>query len=97
MDRKSILAVLCTLHGSQNLLRMVLLQTRGGGLLRRRGMRKNRSTLFRGCHFDDQIIILCGRWYLRYSLSYRDLQELRPNRSWRVHETYVRAAGTWVY
>src|ERR1700688_1167573 len=93
-------------------------------------MRKNRPTLFRGRHFEDQIIILCVRWYLRYSLSYRDLQELmeermlsvdpttvwrwvqryaptlnqrirrelrRPNRSWRVDETYVRVAGKWVY
>ena len=93
-------------------------------------MRKKRSRLFRGRHFEDQIIILCVRWYLRYSLSYRDLQELisernlsvdhttvwrwvqrygpvlsqrirrelrRPNRSWRVDETYVRVAGNWVY
>jgi transposase-like protein len=29
--------------------------------------------LFRGRHFRDDIIVLCVRWYLRYSLSYRDL------------------------
>ena len=30
----------------------------------------------RGRHFQDVIIILCVRWYLRYSLSYRDLEEM---------------------
>ncbi|HXI42008.1 MAG TPA: IS6 family transposase, partial [Bryobacteraceae bacterium] len=36
-------------------------------------MRKTRPKLFRGRHFQDDIIVLCVRWYLRYSLSYRDL------------------------
>ena len=91
---------------------------------------KNRPALFRGRHFEDGIILLCVRWYLRYSLSYRDLEEItaerglsvdhvtiwrwvqrfapilnqrlrrelrRPNRSWRVDETYVRVAGQWTY
>lgn len=93
-------------------------------------MRVSRSSLFRGRHFRDEIIVLCLRWYLRYPLSYRNLEEMmaerglkldhstiarwvlqyapvlnerirsemrRPNRSWRVDETYVRVAGTWTY
>jgi IS6 family transposase len=36
---------------------------------------QNRSSLFWGRH-KDVIIILCVRWYLRYSLSYRDLEEM---------------------
>ena len=93
-------------------------------------MRTNRPPVFRGRHFQDELIVLCVRWYLRYSLSYRDLEELmaerslkvdhstiarwvvryapilnermrrhlrRPNRSWRVDETYVRVAGKWTY
>jgi transposase, IS6 family len=89
-----------------------------------------RSALFRGRHFRDEIIVLCLRWYLRYPLSYRDLEEMmgerglaidhstigrwvlryapvlndrirsemrRPNRSWRVDETYIRVAGQWTY
>ena len=35
-----------------------------------------RAALFRGRHFTDEIIVLCVRWYLRYSLSYRDLTEI---------------------
>jgi IS6 family transposase len=43
-------------------------------------MRKNRQALFRGRQFEDEIIILCVRWYLRYSLSYRDLEEMMAQR-----------------
>src|SRR5580692_2608667 len=93
-------------------------------------MRENRPALFRGRHFRSDVIVLCVRWYLRYPLSYRDLEEMmaerllsidhstiarwvlyyapilnrrirremrRPNRSWRVDETYVRVAGKWTY
>ena len=93
-------------------------------------MKNKRPALFRGRHFHDEIIVLYLRWYLRYSLSYRDLEEMmaerglsldhstiarwvlryapilsqrircemrKPNRSWRVDETYVRVAGRWTY
>ena len=39
-------------------------------------MARPRAALFRGRHFEDRIIVLCVRWYLRYSLSYRDLEEM---------------------
>ncbi|MEA2874550.1 MAG: putative transposase [Hyphomicrobiales bacterium] len=29
--------------------------------------------LFKGRHFDQEIVVLCVRWYLSYKLSYRDL------------------------
>jgi len=93
-------------------------------------MAASRPDLFRGRHFRDDIIVLCVRWYLRYPLSYRDLEEMmaergltidhstiarwvlrygpvlnqrirsemrRPNRSWRVDETYIRVGGAWTY
>jgi len=41
-------------------------------------VKNNRPALFRGRHFQDEIIVLCLRWYLRYSLSYRDLEESSP-------------------
>jgi transposase, IS6 family len=52
-------------------------------------MRTNRSALFRGRHFAEEIIVLCVRWYLRFSLSYRDLEELMMERGLRVDHTTV--------
>ena len=52
-------------------------------------MRHNRSALFRGRHFADEIIALCVRWYLRFSLSYRDLEELMAERNLSVDHTTV--------
>ena len=31
---------------------------------------------FKWRHFEAEIILLCVRWYLRYALSYRDLEEI---------------------
>lgn len=44
-------------------------------------MCQERPALFRGRHFSDEIIVLCVRWYLRYSLSYRDLAEMMSERN----------------
>ena len=54
-------------------------------------MRRNRPVLFRGRHFEDQIIVLCVRWYLSYSLSYRDLEQMMAERDLGVdHSTIAR-------
>ena len=31
---------------------------------------------FKWRHFEAEIILLCVRWYVRYPLSYRDLEEM---------------------
>jgi hypothetical protein len=37
-------------------------------------VRRCRHPMFKGGrHFDQEIIILCVRWYVTYKLSYRDL------------------------
>ena len=36
--------------------------------------------LFKGRHFDGEIIVLCVRWCLRHKLSYRDLVEMMAER-----------------
>jgi transposase, IS6 family len=42
-------------------------------------------------HFQDQMIVLCVRWYLRYSLMLLDLEELMMERGLRVdHSTIAR-------
>ena len=45
--------------------------------------------LFAGRHFDREVIILCGRWYLRYKLSFRDLVEMMSERGLQVAHTTI--------
>ena len=56
-------------------------------------MRKTRPALFRGRHFQDQIIVLCVRWYLRYCLTLRDLEEMMAERGIEIDHSTI---GRWV-
>src|SRR5580698_2839081 len=50
--------------------------------------------LFKGRHFDRDVVILCVRWNLRFKLSYRDLVEMMAERGLSmVHTTIMR----WVH
>jgi transposase-like protein len=52
---------------------------------------KSMEELFKGRHFEQDIIILCVRWYLRYKLSYRDLVEMMDERGLPLaHTTTMR-------
>jgi transposase-like protein len=52
------------------------------------------TELFKGRHFDREVVTLCVRWYLRYKLSYRDLAEMMAERGLSmVHTTIMR----WVH
>ena len=54
-------------------------------------MAESRPELFRGRHFQDEIIVLCVRWYLRYPLSYRNVEEMMAERGLPVdHSTIAR-------
>jgi transposase-like protein len=46
-------------------------------------------TLFKGRHFDHEIIILCIRWYVTYKLSYRDLADMMAERGIAVAHTTI--------
>jgi transposase-like protein len=46
-------------------------------------------TPFKWRHFEPEIILLCVRWYLRYSLSYRDLEEIMAERGLSVDHTTI--------
>jgi transposase, IS6 family len=51
----------------------------------------SQSRLFKYRHFEPEIILLCLCWYLRYSLSYRDLEEMMAERGLCVdHSTIYR-------
>ena len=44
---------------------------------------------FKWRHFEANIILLCVRWYLRYALSYRDLEELMQERGLHIDHTTI--------
>ena len=49
------------------------------------------SSAFAGFRFPPEVILLAVRWYLRYGLSYRDLEELLTERGIEVdHVTLFR-------
>jgi IS6 family transposase len=47
------------------------------------------ANLFKWRQYQPEIIVLCVRWYLRYALSYRDLEELMAERGLGVDHTTV--------
>jgi transposase-like protein len=49
----------------------------------------NQQHPFKWRHFASEIILLCVRWYLRYSLSYRDLEEMMLERGLQVDHTTI--------
>jgi transposase-like protein len=44
---------------------------------------------FKWRHFEADIILLCVRWYLRYTLSYRDLEEMMLERGLSIDHTTI--------
>jgi transposase-like protein len=44
---------------------------------------------FKWRHFEAEIVLLCVRWYLRYALSYRDLEEMMQERGLCVDHTTI--------
>jgi IS6 family transposase len=56
-------------------------------------MERTRAALFRGRHFEDHVIVLCLRWYLRYCLTLRDLEEMMAERGLSVDHSTI---GRWV-
>jgi transposase, IS6 family len=54
-----------------------------------RDMRRNRLALFKGRHFESEMIVLCVRWYLRFGLSFRDLEERMAERNLNVDHVTI--------
>jgi len=47
------------------------------------------ASLFRKRQFDAAVIVTCVRWYLRFALSLRDIEELMAERGLSVDHTTV--------
>jgi transposase-like protein len=45
--------------------------------------------LFKGRHFDQEIIVLCIRWYLTFKLSSRDLVQMMAERGITLSHTTI--------
>src|SRR5712672_1988154 len=45
--------------------------------------------LFKGRHFDQEIIVLCVRWYLTFKLSSRDLVQMMAERGITLTHTAI--------
>ncbi|MDQ3848586.1 MAG: IS6 family transposase [Thermoproteota archaeon] len=50
---------------------------------------KNNSSPFKWRHYEPGIILLCVRWYCRYQLSYRDVEEMMKERGLTVDHTTI--------
>ncbi len=44
---------------------------------------------FKGRHFEREMVLQCVRWYLAYSLSYRDLEEMMLERGFSVDHSTI--------
>jgi IS6 family transposase len=51
------------------------------------------QALFKWCHFLPEIILLNVRWYCRYPLSYRNLEEMMVERGVQVNHSTI---NRWV-
>jgi transposase-like protein len=77
-------------------LLMALVQTAEAGHIgrklagwRERPRMQSIANLFKGRHFDREIIVLCVRWYLRFKLSFRDLVEMMAERGVLLAHTTI--------
>jgi transposase-like protein len=55
------------------------------------------SSAFAGFRFPSEIIVLAVRWYLRYGLSYRDVEELLAERGIEVDHVHRLSVGTTIH
>jgi len=66
-------------------------------------VKKKPPALFQGPHFEEVIILLFVRWYPRYSLTYRDPEEIIAERNLSVDHVTIwrwlqlKVAGSWAY
>lgn len=50
---------------------------------------KRSSSPFKWRHYAPDVILLCVRWYCRYSLPYRDLEEMLRERGLAVDNVTI--------
>jgi pimeloyl-ACP methyl ester carboxylesterase len=90
-DRVRSLTLANTIGGGLLHWRRVGAGGQGGGMSSRRCRPVSvvPCSAFKGFRFPPEIIVLAARWYLRYGLSYRDLEELLAERGIDVDHVTV--------
>jgi hypothetical protein len=70
---------------------MVAVGGEGGGMMPRRSRPEGAlvGSAFKGFRFPPEVIVLAVRWYLRFGLSYRDVEELLIERGVEVNHVTV--------
>jgi len=51
--------------------------------------KRKQPAVFKGQQFEAEIIVLCVRWYLRYPLSLRQLEEIMAERNLSVDHVTI--------
>ncbi len=52
-------------------------------------MRSTHPVAFKWRHFHGEVILQCVRWYCKYGISYRDLEEMMKERGLELDHTTV--------
>ena len=60
-------------------------------------MTSSSASAFAGFRFPREVISVAVRWYLRYGLSYRDVEELLAERTVDVDHVNVLSVGATVH
>jgi transposase-like protein len=78
-------------YGLLSLLAVLQKETSSGKMESKDEMRSvmTTQTSFKWRHFEAKIILLCVRWYLRYALRYRDLEEMMRERGLPIDHTTI--------
>ncbi len=50
-------------------------------------MRSTKPIAFKWRHFHSEVILQCVRWYCKYGISYRDLEEMMKERGFELDNT----------
>ena len=50
-------------------------------------MRSMKPAAFKWRHFHGEVILQCVRWYCKYGISYRDLEEMISERGLEIDHT----------
>jgi len=58
--------------------------------------RRQSNDDFKGRHFEARLIVQAATWYLRYPLSYRDLEEMFRERGFEVDHSFARQVANRV-